>query len=196
MGKIERGGKTPYIVKYATFDHLPTALVIGISLILAGCVTEPQGAESVQAAPPPSVEVYFYPTKGQSPAQQERDRYECYIWAKDKTGFDPSMPSLAPGQRVQVEPATPPGQKAATGAMIGALLGAATSERGERDEGAVRGAIAGALIGATSEAADQQRAQEIQRNEQAKVDSRLARQADEYRRAMTACLEGRGYNVK
>ena len=195
MGNIEPGRKSSSTVKIVARSRLPV-MFIGVSLILAGCVTEPQGADSVQGAPPPSVEVYFYPTKGQTPAQQERDRYECYVWARDKTGFDPSLPALAPGQRVQVEPATPPGQKTATGALLGAMIGAATSERGESGEGAVRGAIAGALIGATSEAADQQRAQEIQRNEQAKIDARLARQADEYRRAMTACLEGRGYSVK
>jgi len=195
MSKTEQGTQASLSAVRRTFYHTP-ALFLGMSLVLAGCVTEPQGAETVQGSPPPSVEVYFYPTKGQSPARQERDRYECYVWARDKTGFDPSLPALAPGQRVKVEPATPPGQKAATGAFIGALLGAATSRRGEKDEGAVRGAIAGAMIGATSEAADQQRAQEIQRNEQAKIDARLARQADEYRRAMTACLEGRGYTVK
>ena len=195
MGNTEQCRQESTAAARRKLYHLP-ALFIGMSLVLAGCATEPPGTEQVQGAPPPSVEVYFYPTKGQSPAQQERDRYECYLWAKDKTGFDPSLPGLAPGQRVQVEPTTPPGQKAATGALIGALLGAATSRRGEKDEGAVRGAIAGAVIGATSEAADQQRAQEIQRNEQAKIDARLARQADEYRRAMTACLEGRGYSVK
>ena len=195
MGKIDQGRKLSSPSKQRTIYRLP-ALFIGMSLVLAGCATEPLGTQEAQGAPLPSVEVYFYPAKGQSPAQQERDRYECYLWAKDKTGFDPSLPGLAPGQRVQVEPATPPGQKAATGAFIGAVLGAATSEPGESREGAVRGAIAGALIGATSEAADQQRAQEIQRNEQAKIDARLSRQADEYRRAMTACLEGRGYSVK
>jgi len=171
-------------------------LIAGTVLVLSGCTTPQSGPASAERAPLPSVEVYFYPTKGQSPAQQDRDRYECYLWARDKTGFDPSLPALAPGQQVRVEPTTPPGQKAATGAFIGAVLGAATSERGESREGAVRGAIAGALIGATSEAAEQERAQQIQRSEQARIDARLARQADEYRRAMTACLEGRGYKVK
>ena len=195
MGKTQQGRLAPFPSERRRFFHL-LALLMGVSLVLAGCATEPMGPDEAQGAPPPSVEVYFYPTKGQSLEQQERDRYECYLWAKDKTGFDPSLPGLAPGQRVQVVPTTPPGQKAATGALLGAMLGAATSERGEKGEGAVRGAIAGALIGAASESAEQQRAQEIQRNEQAKIDARLERQAEEYRRAMTACLEGRGYNVK
>jgi len=194
MGKSEQGRRASPPAKRRTIFYLP-ALVMGISMILPGCATEPAGGEAIHGTPPPSVEVYFYPVKGQSPQQQDRDRYECYLWARDKTGFEPSLPSLAPSQQVRVEPTTPPGQKAAAGAFIGAVLGAASSEPGESREGAVRGAIAGALIGASADAADQQ-AQREQQAEQARIDARLARQADEYRRAMTACLEGRGYKVK
>ena len=176
--------------------YLYPVLFFGISMFLAGCATEPMGPKQIQGTPPPSVEVYFYPTKGQSQEQQDRDRYECALWATSKTGFDPSLPGLAPGQRVQVEPAAPSGQKAAAGAFIGAVVGAATSRPGESREGAVTGAIAGALIGASADAADQEKAAQIQRSEQARIDARLAREADEYRRAMTACLEGRGYTVK
>ena len=171
-------------------------LVTALGLALAACTTEPPMSEAQLPAPAPATEVYFYPTKGQSAQQQERDRYECYLWARDKSGFDPSLPGLAPGQRVHVEPTTPPGQKAATGAFIGAVLGAATSEPGENRRGAIQGAIAGALIGATADAADQQAAQQQQRRAQAQIDARLAEQSHNYRRAMTACLEGRGYNVK
>ena len=71
MGNIEPGRKSSSTVKIVARSRLPV-MFIGVSLILAGCVTEPQGADSVQGAPPPSVEVYFYPTKGQTPAQQER----------------------------------------------------------------------------------------------------------------------------
>lgn len=35
-------------------------------------------------------DVYVYPREGQSPEQQDRDRYECHRWAVDQTGFDPS----------------------------------------------------------------------------------------------------------
>jgi hypothetical protein len=34
----------------------------------------------------------IYPAKGQSQAQQDRDRYECHSWAVKQTGFDPSRP--------------------------------------------------------------------------------------------------------
>ncbi|HXQ32215.1 MAG TPA: hypothetical protein VN790_09665 [Steroidobacteraceae bacterium] len=34
-----------------------------------------------------------YPSDGQSPEQQSSDRYECYRWAVDQTGFDPTQPA-------------------------------------------------------------------------------------------------------
>src|SRR6516164_8225587 len=33
--------------------------------------------------------IYVYPARGQSQAQQQRDRYECHSWAVRQTGFDP-----------------------------------------------------------------------------------------------------------
>lgn len=34
-------------------------------------------------------EVFVYPTRGQSTKQTSQDRYECYLWSVDQTGFDP-----------------------------------------------------------------------------------------------------------
>lgn len=179
------------IIKYARHGLAVTAM-----LVLAACTTPAPPAGSLAPAPAaPSVEVYFYPTKGQTGEQQQRDRYECYLWARDQTGFDPSLPQLAPGQRILVEPA-PSGDTAAAGAMAGAVFGAVTSRPGEEREGAVKGAIAGAIIGGMAEEARTREAQRKVQEEQAQYDAQLAQQANEYRRAMTACLEGRGYKVK
>jgi hypothetical protein len=41
---------------------------------------------------PGTDELYVYPTRGQSTEQQAKDRYECYRWAADQTGFDPTQP--------------------------------------------------------------------------------------------------------
>jgi hypothetical protein len=150
-------------------------------------------------APLPSTEVYFYPAKGQSPVQQERDRYECYLWARAQTGFDPSSPSLAPHQRLIIEPAPPSGEGVAAGAAAGALIGAIVSHPRQSGEGALVGAITGAMIGAASESAAQaeaDRAQaQVDRIEAERV-AAVERQAERYRRAMAACLQGRGYTVR
>ena len=33
-----------------------------------------------------------YPAKGQTADQQKKDESECYTWAVQQTGFDPSVP--------------------------------------------------------------------------------------------------------
>jgi hypothetical protein len=37
-----------------------------------------------------------YPSKGQSPQQQQKDEGECYVWAKNSTGIDPAAVAAAP----------------------------------------------------------------------------------------------------
>jgi hypothetical protein len=174
-------------------------LAIVTALTLAACASRPPApAEPAPAAPPPSTEVYFYPTKGQSAAQQDRDRYECYLWAKKQTGFDPSAPGLAPHQRVRVIPTAPPSRDTAAGAVTGAVIGAVVSPPGRSVEGAAVGAVAGAVLGAASDASRQEQVERVQQHHdrlEARRMARLEQQAMSYRRAMAACLEGRGYSV-
>lgn len=178
-------------------------LVILISMVLTAC--GPPGymvrTQPAPASPPPQVTttVYFYPTRGQSKEQQDRDRYECYLWAKKKTGFDPGQSQLAPHQRVEVTPAAPPGSGAATGAVTGAVVGSMLSDRHDGGFGMLFGAMAGAMLGASSDQARAERAQQIEQQYNSADEQRyveLERQARDYQRAMTACLEGRGYTVR
>lgn len=170
-------------------------------LTLAACASQPRApTEPARAAPPPPpTQIYFYPTKGQSAAQQDRDRYECYLWARKQTGFDPSAPQLAPHQRLEVTPMPPAGHDTAVGAATGAVLGAVVSPPGRGAEGAVVGAVAGAVVGAASDAARQEQAERVQDRYDRRDALRAARieqRASSYRRAMAACLEGRGYTVR
>ena len=177
--------------------RLPVALaglMIGASL-LAGCVDAPRERRVVRREPvaeqaPPRV--YFYPTQGQSPEQQDRDRYECYGWAVKQTGFDPGR-SLPPQERGTVVPARAPGEATVGAAIAGALIGAAVSGPGHAGGGAIVGAAAGGLLGAAAEGSQ---TEEVRRVQSSRGDSRYRREAVEYRRAMSACLEGRGYSVK
>jgi len=50
---------------------------------------------------------YIYPSQGQSQEQQNRDRFECYNWAVQQSGFDPTTPSYAS--------TPPPGREAPQG---------------------------------------------------------------------------------
>ena len=148
----------------------------------------------------PSVTLYFYQTKGQTPAQQDRDRYECYQWAVNQTGYDPGQAQLAPHQRIEVRSATPPGSDTAAGAVAGAVIGSMLSPRHDRGQGLVFGAITGAIMGSASEQAKQEQAARMEQNYNANRNAqeyaKLEHQARNYRRAMTACLEGHGYTVR
>ncbi len=52
----------------------------------------------------------IYPAKGQSQDQMEKDKFECYSWAKGQTGFDPmEMPkATAPPPSKQATRAAQP----------------------------------------------------------------------------------------
>ena len=63
----------------------------------------------------------------------------------------------------------------------------------------VVGAVAGAIIGAASDASRQEQAERIQERYErrdAQSIAEIERRAADYRRAMAACLEGRGYTVQ
>jgi len=47
-------------------------------------------------APVSSYDVIAYPSRGQTPDQQARDRYECHSWAVSQSGFDPSTATSPP----------------------------------------------------------------------------------------------------
>lgn len=171
---------------------------IGAATILvasAACVTPP----ARPAAPPPRPEtrVFVYPLRDQTADLENRDRYECHNWSVQQTGFDPSAPYVPPHLRVAVSSGPPPGAGIATGAVAGAVLGAAVSDPWDSGGGALLGAIAGAALGGIAESAAAQQAQE-----QAQADAEFARaaelekQARNYVRALTACLVGRGYEVR
>lgn len=170
---------------------LRSTLILAV-VVAAGCATQPQHrrAETRQL----NTRVIAYPAQGQSPEQLDRDRYECHLWAVRQSRFDPSAPGVPASYRVRVEPAPQPGAATAVGAITGAVLGAAVGAPHDEGAGAIVGAIAGAAVGA---AADQSNAEAAQRA-QARADRDAARYeapANAYRRAVSACLSGRGYTV-
>ena len=95
---------------------------VGI-LVLAACA-------ALLTAPAIASELFIYPNEGQSNEQMEKDKYECYSWAKQQTGFDPMQKPTASSP--------PPEQTTSGGAVSGAARGAAL--------GAIGGAIADASV--------------------------------------------------
>jgi len=168
--------------------------VPGIALSLAACVAPPPRAVAEVPSAPPPTDVYVYPNQGQSDAQLDRDRYECNTWAVKQSRYDPSEVH-AEAQRVHVIAGSPPGANTAVGAVGGAVVGSVLAGPRDAGAGALVGAVAGAIMGAASDSAQQDQAARTQ----ARYDARTAaaeQRAQDYRRAISACLEGRGYTVK
>ena len=136
--------------------------------------------------------------RGQSLEQTRRDRYECHNWAVEQTGETPlgsprrGTPVAAP---VDTEPRDTDGDRelrreridraivgAAIGGAVGSILG--NGRRRHSSDRALAGAAAGAAIGAATA-----------RNERRAAAEADAGEPSDYLRALTACLEGRGYSV-
>jgi len=128
------------------------------------------------AAPAWGQQIHIYPQRGQSPQQQQQDRFECHQWAVQQTGFDPTM-----GAPAMAAPTTGALPGAARGAAIGAVGGAIGGSAGR---GAAIGAGTGALFGT------------MRRNSQIRESQQVAgAQQENFNRAMRTCLSGRGYSV-
>jgi len=173
------------------------ALLAGAAL--ADDAVAPPDDASGDTANTAESDLYVYPSKGQTEKQLDRDRYECHNWAVAQSHYNPSDTHLAPHQQVRVVEMPGPGRDTAMGAMTGAVIGGSVAGRHDSGEAAVAGAIVGAMIGATSDAARQKAVNQDNARMSADAQAeraRLERQAADYRRAISACLEGRGYTVK
>ena len=142
-----------------------------------------------------SNEFVIFPAKGQSNEQLEKDKWECYQWAKQNSGFDPMAPPTA-------QSAPPPKQAqkggAARGAAGGALLGFAVGAIGNNDKGksTAIGAAAGGLMGGARRRNQVQEQNQAEQQWAQKEANNYAQQRNGYNRAYSACLEGKGYTVR
>lgn len=144
-------------------------------------------------------QIYFYAKEGQSTEQQSRDHYECYNWAIDQTNFDPSQSSLPTEERIKVVPVPPPGHDTVTMSIIGAVMGALIAGPRHAADGAIIGATGGTLAGAASDASRMEYARQQEEAYAAHnraLNAQMERKGHEFQRAMSACLDGRGYTVK
>ena len=156
--------------------------------------------------PAAAQDLYVYPSRGQTDQQLADDRYACHRWAVQESGFDPSQfNEIAPPRTVKVPvPENEAEGAAAKGAIAGAAAGGIIGAHdGNAGKGAVIGAVVGTIAGAAIEEQGANKAREAAEEEarrqaedlaQTKAEKALRR--SNYRRALMACLEGRGYTVK
>lgn len=168
-------------------------------ILLAGQMVQAQTVPTTKALPDTSKMTYnqisnslklvVFPAKGQSKQQQKKDEFDCYLWAMDQSGIDPlNLPKTQ--AQTQSGPTGGAVKGAAKGAAAGAAIGAIAGDAGK---GAAIGAAAGGMRGVGK---GQQ--QQAQQNQQAQASAAATDQAkiDSYKKAFSACIEGKGYSVK
>ena len=89
-------------------------------------------------------ELFVYPEKGQSQEQTDKDKFECYNWAKEQSGFDPMQAPTASSPPPEQTTSGGVVRGAAGGAALGAIGGAIAGDAGK---GAAIGAGTGAAMG-------------------------------------------------
>jgi uncharacterized protein YcfJ len=157
----------------------------------------------------PNSKAIIYPSKGQTPAIQDKDTAECNLWAQNQTGFDPTAALKAQQgaaadaqnhtQTLQNQRATVGGEAlggAARGAIAGVAIGAVAGNAGK---GAAIGATAGAFNGRARNRAKHRQidlAEAQARDRQAQQQTANNQKFADYQKATAACMEGRGYVVK
>jgi len=144
-------------------------------------------------------EIIVYPAQGQSNDQMEKDKFECYGWAKGQTGFDPmQMPTATsppPSQeRKSVGGSALKGGVAggAGGAIIGGIAGGSKGAR----KGAAIGGLSGGAVGGMRSSRQNRQADQQQKQWEQQQANQYMQQRNNYNRAYSACLEGKGYTVK
>jgi hypothetical protein len=133
-------------------------------------------------------QLIIYPAKGQSPQQQQKDQGECRAWATQSTGIDPVALAQAPASAPS-GPAVGGGERvggAARGALGGLAIGAIAGDAGQ---GAAIGAVVGTMAGG-------RQARQNQSAKQQQAQAQRQQQMNTSNRAVSACLEARGYTVR
>jgi len=161
--------------------------LITLLLFFSGFLACPVGAQ----------DPIVYPAEGQSEDQIEKDRYQCYSWAKDQTGFDPmKTPTTTSGPPSKEKEVWGAGKTGVAGGATGAIIGGATKGKKGAVRGGLIGAAGGALIGGARSSSQRNREAQKRKEWERKEANNYVRARNEYNRAFGACMEGRGYSVK
>lgn len=151
-----------------------------------------------------TLEVYAFPKEGQTAEQQSQDEAACYDWAVGNSGVDPfklrAQGETAEAQAAQQTQAAQQATRGAgtRGAVRGAAAGALIGEIADDDAG--EGAAYGAAIGAVTSRRAARRAsaeaqQQVQQQSAAQQQA-SAEEAGNFKKAFSACLEGKNYLVE
>jgi len=142
-----------------------------------------------QASVAQTLGIYVYPKNQQTADQQSNDENQCFASAKQQTGIDPFAPATSNPEAAKTTQGGA-AKGSARGAAGGAAVGAVAGDAGT---GAAVGATAGAIHGRREKKKAQAQAEQ---QAQASAQQQQAQVSDTFKRAMSACLDARGYSVK
>lgn len=134
--------------------------------------------------------LYVFPSNDQNKEQQDADELACYKWAKDQTGVDPLNPPEVQAAQVDRSADGTAIRGAAGGAAAGAAIGAIAGDAGK---GAAIGAVAGGLRGRRAKVVGDEMEQQ---HNNAAAAAQTQEMMNNFNKAFSACLEGKGYTVK
>lgn len=161
-------------------------LVLMISTLFTGLSIAQDQTTTISS----SLGLYVFPSNNQDAATQENDEIACYKWAKEQTGVDPINPPQVEAEQADTGPDGTAVRGAARGAAAGAAIGAIAGDAGK---GAAIGATAGGMRGIGAKRHGD--AAEQQQNEAAAA-AQEKEMMDSFKKAFSACMEGKGYTVK
>jgi hypothetical protein len=144
---------------------------------------------------------YAFPQKGQTPDQQNQDESGCAQWAADQTGINPAVleyrqqEAQADLQKASAEASKPQlGRKLGRAALTGAALGEMDQHM---DSGAGKGAAMGATLAASKMLGQkQEQKKQAPLNEANAQAGQVQAETEQYVRAYSACMEGKGYSIR
>lgn len=134
--------------------------------------------------------LYVFPSKNQDQKTQDADEMACYRWAVEQSGYNPLNPDKVEPGKVNRGPDGTAVAGAARGAAAGAAIGAIAGDAGK---GAAIGAVTGALSGRRAKVAGDQVKQQQMNQAAAAANKSMM---DNFKRAFSVCMEGKGYTVK
>ena len=161
-------------------------LLLTLTLVITG-INLSHGQDSGIAK---SLGMYVFPTKDQDKATQEADEMACFKWAKEQTGYDPLNPTQVVGATVDKSADGSAVVGSARGAAGGAAIGAIAGDAGK---GAAIGATMGAVRGRRAKVGGD--AKQQQANDQGAA-AKSKELEDDYKKAFSVCMEGKGYTIK
>ena len=187
-----------------------------VTLVTLAGVTLGGWASAQTAVPGTSAEPFIYPSKGQTAQQEQKDKYACYDWASQQTGFDPAQELEA--QQAAASQARQQSQQAQQTAVQqiestqgqgvgGAVLGAAGGSiigaiAGDAGRGAAIGSAVGLLAGWHRRRVQGIEAENQQLHTQQQIAAQSAQQLAvsqqklaNYNLAFKTCMQGRGYTL-